>query len=72
MLIGATVVGMCVSLVLMVVLYESADPQLRPLIGLLAPLPFTFFTTMVRTGLLAVMGLLFIRRPEMGDRASTD
>ena len=58
---------MCVSLVLMVVLYESADPQLRPLIGLLAPLPFAFFTAMVRTGLLAVMGLLFIRRPEIGD-----
>ena len=71
-LIGATVVGMCVSLVLMVVLYESADPQLRPLIGLLAPLPFAFFTAMVRTGLLAVMGLLFIRRPEIGDALSTD
>ena len=66
-LIGSTVVGMCVSLVFVAVLYEASDPQFRPVIGLLAPLPFAFFTAMVRTGLLALMGLLFIRRPEIGD-----
>jgi cellulose synthase/poly-beta-1,6-N-acetylglucosamine synthase-like glycosyltransferase len=66
-LVGTTVVGMCVSLALLAVLYEASDPQLRPLIALVAPLPFSFLTTMVRSALLAVMGLIFLRRPPIGD-----
>ena len=58
---------MCVGLLVLAALYEASDPQFRPVLGLIAPLPFAFLVAIVRSGLLAGMGLIFLRQPPIGD-----
>jgi cellulose synthase/poly-beta-1,6-N-acetylglucosamine synthase-like glycosyltransferase len=72
-LVGTTVIGMCVSLTLLVLVYQASDEQYRPFMRLLAPLPFAWLAALVRSALLGAMSFVVLRRPAVGsDRPAID
>ena len=66
-LLAVTAVGMCVSVAVLVLTYRTIAPDQRPVLALIAPLPFSVLTYVARSALLGVAGLLFLRHPEVGD-----
>jgi cellulose synthase/poly-beta-1,6-N-acetylglucosamine synthase-like glycosyltransferase len=65
-LFGTTAIGMCISLTVLAVVYEAANPQLKSFLAIFAPVPFSYLTIIVRDAFLGVLGLVFLRTPPVG------
>jgi cellulose synthase/poly-beta-1,6-N-acetylglucosamine synthase-like glycosyltransferase len=65
-LLAITLVAMCLSATLLVLAYHASTADLRPVLAVVAPFPFSVGTYAARVALLGVVALLFLREPAVG------